>query len=378
MIALLAVSLAALTYTFVGYPALAALLARARPRPVRTRADFAPSLSVIVLAYNEEAEIEARVDNLRELDYPVERLELLVVTDGSTDATPERARASGALVLHEGGRGGKMAAMNRGAQAASGEILLFSDANNRYTRESARAVVAPFADAEVGVVTGRKVIDDGSGRPLDQAEGAYWRYEAKIREWESASGSTTGVNGEMIAFRRDAFPTPPPGTMNEDFVQAMMAATAGWRVVYAGEAVSIERASATAGDELTRRSRLVTGRGQALVQLLPGMIRRQPVLAWKLLSHKGLRPLVPLWMLSALASNALLALDHLWAQALLAAHVGFYVLALGGWLAERAGRRSRLLFIPYYFCRANLATLRGLWQFATGRHEAVWQRVRRA
>ncbi len=378
MTALLAISLAALAYTFVGYPAVAALLAHARPRPLRTEPGFAPALSVIVLAFNEESEIEARVENLRALDYPAERLELLVVTDGSDDATPERARATGATVIHESERRGKMAAMNRGADAARGEVLLFSDANNRYPADSAWAVVTPFADPAVGVVTGRKVIDDGSGRPLDAVEGAYWRYEAKIRAWESASGSTTGVNGEMIAFRRDAFPAPPEGTMNEDFVQAMMAASAGWRVIYAPNAVSLERASATSGDELTRRSRLVTGRAQALVQLLPRMLRTQPGLAFKLLSHKGLRPLVPVWMLAALASNAVLAVDHVWALALLVAQLGFYALAALGWLAERLGRRSRLLFIPYYFCRANLATVRGLWQFATGRREAVWERVRRA
>ena len=378
MIGLLAVSLGALAYTFVGYPALVALLARARPRPIRTRPGFTPLLSVIVLAYNEAAEIVARVENLRELDYPQGSLELIVVTDGSRDATPELARATGATVLHQPDRRGKMAAMNRGARAASGDVLLFSDANNRYTPGSARAVVAPFADPDVGVVTGRKVIEDGAGRPLDRAEGAYWRYEAKIREWESASGSTTGVNGEMIAFRRDAFPTPPDGTMNEDFVQAMMAAAAGWRVVYVADAVSLERASATASDELTRRSRLVTGRAQALAQLVPGMLRHQPGLALKLISHKGLRPLVPLWMLAALASNALLAFDHLWAKALLAAQLGFYALAALGWVAERAGKRNKLLFVPYYFCRANLATLRGLWQFVTGRREAVWERVSRA
>jgi len=378
MIALLAVSLGLLAYTFVGYPALVALLARVRPQPIRTEAGFNPTLSVIVLAFNEESDIAARVENLHALDYPSTSLETLVVTDGSTDATPERARAAGATVLHEPERRGKMAAMNRGADAASGEVLLFSDANNRYTPGSAKAVVAPFADPDVGVVTGRKVIDDGTGRPLDQAEGAYWRYEAKIREWESATGSTTGVNGEMIAFRRNAFPTPPEGTMNEDFVQAMMAATAGWRVVYAADAVSLERASATPNDELTRRSRLVTGRGQALFQLVPAMLRHRPGLALKLISHKGLRPLVPIWMLAALVSNALLAVDHLWAKALLAAQLAFYLLAGLGWLAEMAGKRNKLLFIPYYFCRANLATLRGLWQFATGRHEAVWQRVRRA
>ncbi len=378
MTALLAISLGVLVYTFVGYPALAALLARVRPRKLQLRADFSPQLSVIVLAYNEEAEIRDRVANLRDLDYPAAKLELVVVADGSEDATAENARAAGVTVLHQRERRGKMVAMNRGATAAGGEILLFSDANNRYTPESAKAIAAPFADPEVGVVTGRKMIDDRSGRPLDRAEGTYWRYETKIREWESATGSTTGVNGEIIAFRREAFPTPPEGTMNEDFVQAMMAAAAGWRIVYASDAVSIERASATASDELTRRSRLVTGRAQALVRVLPGLMLRQPGLAWKLVSHKGLRPLVPFWMIAAFASNVVLAFNHVWAQALLAAQLVFYALAVLGWLADRAGRQTRILFLPYYFCRANLATLNGLWNFATGRQEAVWQRVRRA
>ncbi len=377
MIALLAVSLGVLIYTFVGYPLAAATLARVRPLKLRSVPGFTPELSIVVVAYNEEAEIAARVANLRELDYPTEKLEILVVTDGSDDSTPDRARASGANVLHQPERAGKMAAMNRGAHVAEGEILLFSDANNRYGPEAARAIVEPFADAAVGVVTGRKVIDDGSGRPLDQAESAYWRYEAKIREWESTTGSTTGVNGEIIAFRRDAFPTPPEGTMNEDFVQAMMAAIAGWRVIYAPQAVSIEQASATAGDELTRRSRLVTGRAQALAQLLPEMVVKRPGLAVKLISHKGLRPLVPLWMISAFAANVVLSFDHLWAQALLAAQIAFYSLAVIGWVADRAGKRNRFLFLPYYFCRANLATLGGIWNFVTGRHDAVWQRVRR-
>ena len=361
---------------------LAALLARSETAPdLRTRAGFTPLLSVIVLAYDEEAEIKARVDNLRELDYPRGKPRA-AHRDGRVERRDARAwpaprERSCSTSRH---RRGKMAAMNRGARAASGDVLLFSDANNRYTPGSAKsrrcAVRRP----------GRWSRDQTQGHRTtapaarsNQAEGAYWRYEAKIREWESASGSTTGVNGEMIAFRRDAFPTPPEGTMNEDFVQAMMAAAAGWRVVYVADAVSMERASATTSDELTRRSRLVTGRcagaGPAAAQHAAA---RQPVLALKLISHKGLRPLVPLWMLAALASNALLAFDHLWAKALLAAQLGFYALAALGWVAERAGKRNKLLFVPYYFCRANLATLRGLWQFVTGRREAVWERVSRA
>ena len=372
-------SIALVVYTFVGYPAIVGVLARVRPRPVRSSPGFEPHVSVVVLAYNEAEIIRDKLENTRALDYPRDRLEILVVADGSDDATAEVAnQVEGVRVLHEPERRGKLAAMNRGAAAADGEILVFSDANNRYSPNVLRELVAPFADPSVGVVTGRKAIDDGEGRPLDRAEGLYWRYESKIKEWETSIGSVTAVAGEILAFRRDAFPAPRPGTMNEDFVQAMLAALSGWRVIYAPRALSLERASATVADEATRRSRLVTGRGQALRELLPLAVRKNPVYAWQIASHKGLRPLVPFAMVAAAFSNVSLARDARWARGLLALQVAFYAAAAAGWETERRGRRSRWLYLPYYFCRMNLATLDGVRNFAARRHEAVWAKVRRA
>ncbi len=371
-------SAALVVYAFAGYPAIVALLARTRPRPVRADPDAAPDVSMIVLAYDEAEIIEDKLRGTQALDYPPERLELLAVTDGSTDDTPLRAgRVPGVRVLHDPERRGKLAAMNRGAAAARGEILVFSDANNRYSREALRELVAPFADPEVGVVTGRKAIDDGEGRPLDRAEGLYWRYESRLKAWESAIGSVTGVAGEILAFRREAYRSPRIGTMNEDFVQAMLAASEGWRVVYAPEAVSLERASATLGDEATRRSRLVTGRWQALAELLPGMLRSNPRLAWQVISHKGLRPLVPGALVGLAAGSAPLARSSTAARLATVAQLLFYAGAAVGWHDARRGRRRRWSYLPYFFCRMNVASLRGLGDYATGRREAVWARVQR-
>ena len=365
-------------YVFVGYPALVALLARVRPRPPRLDFRFVPSVTVIVAAYNEEDVIMWRLANLGDLDYPQELLEVIVVADGSDDRTAELASAvPGTKVLHRAERGGKRAAVERAVAAATGELLVLTDANNRFTRETLRELMAPFADPEVGVVTGRKAIDDGTGRPLDRAEGLYWKYESLIKRWETRIGSTTGVAGEILTFRREAFRFVPPGTMNEDFVQAMLAALDGWRVVYAPRAVSLERASATLGDEAIRRSRLTTGRWQALRMLLPRLARRRPLLALQVVSHKGLRPLVPFALIVAAASNAVLALDHAWAAAVLALQALFYAAALGGWALEAAGRRSRWLYVPYYFCRMHVAALRGFGDFAGGRQQATWAKVRR-
>lgn len=378
MIVVFAGSLAVVSYAFAGYPALAWLLSIARRKPLRIDHGFTPQVSLIILAHNEAEIIVDKLDNTLRLDYPRERLEIMVVADGSDDDTEEHAATRpGVRVLYEPERRGKLAAMNRAAAVARGDILVFSDANNHYAENALRELVAPFADASVGVVTGRKAIDDGTGRPLDRAEGLYWRYESKLKEWESAAGSVTAVAGETLSFRREAFIEPPPGTMNEDFVQAMLAALEGWRVVYAPGALSLERASATIGDEATRRTRLVAGRWQALWTLFPHLVWRRPGLAWRVLSHKGLRPVVPWALLAALLSNAALAADAEWARWVGAAHLGFYAAAAGGWLAERIGRRTRLLYLPYYFCRMNVATLRGFRDFLTRRQNAVWTRVER-
>jgi biofilm PGA synthesis N-glycosyltransferase PgaC len=378
MTAAFAAAAGLVVYTFAGYPAIVAAWARLRPRPLRLDPSFRPPVTLIIAAYDEEAEIVARLHNAFEADYPRELLEVVVVADGSTDRTAELARTvPGVHVLHRPERRGKLAAMVHAAEAATADVLVFSDANNRYAPQTIRELVAPLADPAVGVVAGRKAIDDGDGRALDRAEGGYWRYESKLKSWESAIGSTIGAAGEVIAYRREAFRPPPEGVMNEDLVQAVTAAAEGWRVVYAPAAISVERASLTVEDEATRRSRLVTGRFQALAALMPALVRRNPRLAWQLVSHKGLRPVVPWALIVIAALNLPLARRRGWAVLTLAFQTAFYGAALGGWAAQRSGRRARALFLPYYFCRMNVAAVTGVWHFVTGRREHVWRRVRR-
>ena len=375
---LLAGSLGLVMYVFAGYPALMALLARVRPRPVHDDCAHRPTVSLIVVAHNEAGVIGPKLRNCAQLDYPAERLEVMVIADGSVDDTPDRVRDSpGVRLLFEPERRGKLMAMNRAARHARHEILVFSDANNLYSRGALLELVAPFADPTVGVVTGRKAIADDSGRPLDATESLYWRYESQIKAWENATGSVTGVAGEILAFRRGAYPELEAGTLNDDFVQAMTAAGRGWRIAYAPHAVSLERASATIEDEALRRARLVTGRLQALGHVLGPLTARDPQLAWQVVSHKGMRPLVPGLLLVALLSSASLGRRSPWGRLIVAAQAAFAGAALAGWRGERSGRRHRLTYMPYYFLRMNLATVRGIRDFATGRREAVWQRVER-
>jgi len=377
MLALLLGSLGLVAYVFVGYPAIMAVLARIAAKPVRGDDSFTPTVSLIIAAHNEAAVIDEKLDNVAALDYPREALQVIVAADGSDDDTAERAaRHPGVIALHRPERLGKLAAINRALDAATGEVLVFSDANNLYSPNAVRELVAPLADPTVGLVAGAKVIDASGGRSLDQAEGLYWRYESKLKEWESATGSAIGAPGEILAFRRQAYRTPEPGMLTEDFVQAMLVAV-DWRVVYAPRARSVERASATMEDEALRRSRLIVGRSQAMRALVPVLLRRNPRLAWRMVSHKGLRPVVPWALLTAAASNLGLVRRHRPARALALAQAAFYGLALLGWRDDRHGRRRKLTFLPFYFCRMNLASLRGLRDFAMGRREATWARVKR-
>ena len=212
MAVLLVGSLAAIAYVFAGYPAIMALLARLRPRPVRLDRDYRPHVSLIIAAHNEGAVIADKLRNVATLDYPRDRLQVIVAADGSDDDTARQAASfEGVIVLHRPERLGKLAAIERALAAAEAEVLVFSDANNMYSRDALRELVAPLADPAVGLVAGAKVIDEGRGRALDQAEGLYWRYESKLKEWESAVGCAIGAPGEIMALRRRAYRAPPPG-----------------------------------------------------------------------------------------------------------------------------------------------------------------------
>lgn len=377
----LAGATALVVYTLAGYPLVAGVLARLRPRPVRADPDACPPVSLVIAAHDEEEVIAAKLADTERLDYPAERLEVIVAADGSTDATVERAReAAGRMrlrVLHEPGRRGKLAAVDRAVAQASGDVIVLSDANNRYVPATLRELTAPFADPEVGVVTGRKAIDDGSGRPLDRAEGLYWRYESRLKEWESATGSVVAAAGEVLAFRREAYRSPDPAAITEDFAAALMAAADGWRVVYAPGAVSLEPASATVADEATRRSRLVTGRLQATAWLLPRLVRRRPGLAWRMVSHKSLRPFVPWALVTALPSSAVLSPHSRFARLALAVQVTLYGAAAAGRRDAVRGRRRTWTFVPYWFVRMQLAALQGTRDFTARRDMRAWTRVAR-
>lgn len=400
---ILGLSMGMIFYTYIGYPALLAVVARLWPRPVETGASTAvhtPTVTLLIAAYNEEETIAQKIENSLALDYPPECLQILVAADGSADRTapivaayagrgvgpprvgpprvgPPNVGPPSVGLSYEPARQGKMAAINRAMPRATGEIVVFSDANNFYQADALRELVRPFADASVGAASGAKVIAKGDG-VLGESEGLYWRYESFIKEKETAVHSSVGVAGEMLAIRRRLYQPPPDDIINDDFYIAVRLLHDGYRVVYVPTAHSTERISPTAQDEMARRTRIVAGRYQAIWrgrELLPW---KRPLLVWQIVSHKFLRPLVPLAMMAALFANMALA----WrkrplARLLLFLQMGFYGAALFGSSFHPGGKLGKLLYLPTYLVNSNLAALLGLGRFLAGKQTTRWQRVPR-
>jgi cellulose synthase/poly-beta-1,6-N-acetylglucosamine synthase-like glycosyltransferase len=367
-------------YTYVGYGLIMAALARRRARPVRA-GDITPSVTVLVAAYNEEDCIAAKIENTLALDYPTDRLELLVVTDGSTDRTGEIVQRyarqyANVRLLHEPERRGKVGALRRAFPLTTGEVVVFSDANSYFCPETVRRLVRPFADPTVGGASGAKRMLAQGDATAGEGEGLYWRYETWLKRNDSAVSSVMGVPGEIWAARREAYIPPDPDTLLDDFVASLRMVAAGWRVVFVPDVYASEEASPSLAAEFARRARNAAGGWQAFFKL-PGMLRHpNKLITFQYLSHRMLRWMVtPTLFVLALLANICLAARPFYALTL-ACQIAFYLLASVGWWLTAKGRRVRWLLAPFYIVLLNAAALAGGWRYLTGRQSVVWRKVR--
>jgi poly-beta-1,6-N-acetyl-D-glucosamine synthase len=378
-------SAAAVGYAMVGYPLLMAARARFAPRPVDRDPQARPSLTVLVPAHNEADVIARKLDSVLAIDYPRDRLEVLVVDDGSEDGTGaivQRYAARGVRLVSRSPRTGKMAALNAGVGAASGDLVLLTDASATFGTQAVLAAVAPFADPTVGVVSGQNLIRGGGGA-VEQPAGLYWRYQERLRAWESASGSTVGVTGNLFVFRRADHRRMPEDTINDEFAIAMDIAGRGRRVLYEADAVAVDEASASMSEEMARRTRINAGRFQSVGRHC-GAVLREPSMLFRLVSHKVLRPVVPLFLIAlAMASLLRRATGGPWRGPLRAVETGvlapgqvaLYGAAAVGAALERAGRpMPKIVSVPYFFVSSNIAALGGLLRFARGSQSVMWRK----
>lgn len=375
-------AIVALGYTFAGYPALVWMLARICPRPPR-RADVRPTVTVLVAAYNEAAIIARRIENCLALDYPADRLEIVIASDGSTDSTVavaqryERGGRPGPAVrvIAYPWRRGKPCVLNDTMPQCRGDVVVLADARQRYEADAVRRLVENFADPAVGAASGELCLVNEAGVAVGDGVGAYWRYEKLIRRAESAFDSTVGATGALYAIRRPLFEPMPSDTLLDDVLIPVRIARRGFRVVFDARAQAWDHAAPTARHEYTRKVRTIAGVAQLFARE-PWLLLPTHRLWLQAISHKLLRLAAPFLMLAVLVSAALLARRSPVYAAALAAQVVFYTAAVVGALLGRGrGVLSRLLAVPYAFCLLNLTTLVALARLASGRQQVQWSKA---
>jgi biofilm PGA synthesis N-glycosyltransferase PgaC len=412
---LLATSFFIVFYNYAGYALIAYTLTALRRRhPEKTQAEmtpFTPSISFIVAAYNEEECIGEKIVNCLEQDYPAEKIEFIFVTDGSSDRTPEIvSRYPAVRLLHEDQRKGKSAAMNRAVGAARHNILIFSDANTVLNKAAISNIARHYREKQTGGVAGEKKVIP-PGRPLNTpggeshngsgdkvhnisggqdhngpggGEGAYWKYESRLKKIDSAFYSVVGAAGELFSVRKELYVPLEDSIVLDDFVLSLRVAEKGYRIRYEPEACATELPSFSIEDEQKRKIRIAAGGFQAM-KMLGSLLKfwRQPALSFLYISHRVLRwTLSPLCFILALIANGVLVLqpDHgRLVEVLLAGQLLFYSLALaGGVLMQQNKRQPKAVKLAYYFVFMNISVIRGFFRYLKGGQKATWEKARRA
>jgi cellulose synthase/poly-beta-1,6-N-acetylglucosamine synthase-like glycosyltransferase len=338
-----------------------------------------PRLSIVFSAFNEEACIRQKIENCLALDYPEDRLEIVVGCDGCTDRTAEIARAAGGgrvRVEELSPRSGKATVLTRLVPAALGDVVVLTDANVMLERGALRALARRFRDRSVGAVVGRLRLVNPRNHEFE--EGVYWKYETFLKYYEGKHGTVLGANGGIYAIRRLLFQPLRPDTITDDFVIPVRIAVRGWQVPFAPDALAFEDTAEDAGKEFVRRARIGAGNWQALARVPDLLDPRVGFLFFAFVSHKLLRWATPLLLAVALAANvALAAAPGAWGfRGLLVAHLAFYLLAVAGRLGA-AGKVRRLASHAHYFVAMNAALAVGFWRFLRGTQAATWQRTDR-
>ena len=350
-------------HTYVGYPLLLMVWGMGKSAtPVRVYAN--PKVTIVIAAWNEARHIAARIDNCLQQIYPSEMLEIVVVSDGSTDETSSIVRSfasKGVSLVELETRMGKAVALNVGVAAAHGEIVVFADARQSFSPTAVRELVANFADALVGAVSGELILESNSAGPTAEGVGLYWTIEKWIRQKEAAIDSIVGATGAIYAIRRDLFEALPPGTILDDLLTPMRIVMQGYRVVFEGRALAFDRVAHDYSSEFKRKVRTLAGNYQA-ISFCPRLMKPWANRIFlQFVSHKVFRLIAPIALVGLFVTNAV----HLggWFTIFMALQITGYSLAIVGWWLNRVGVRERLTGAAFTFCLLNYASLMGAVQF---------------
>ncbi len=366
-------------YTYFGYPAAILGLSLVINRKVLKK-DYEPTVTFLITAYNEEKNLREKLENTLALDYPRDRLEILVASDGSTDQTDEivRGYAERGVSLHRvEGRVGKTETQNQAMKAAKGEIVIFSDATTKYRTDAIRKLVRNYSDPSIGAVSGRYEYVNPKGAPVGIGTILFWKYENSIKSRQVRINTVTGCCGCIYSVRKDLY-EPLPRDIISDLVEPLKILAKGYRIAFEPEAVAYEETTETSKQEFSMRVRVIS-RGMNGLWYMRELFNpfRYGFISFQLFSHKVLRWMIPFWLLLLLLTNLyLIGQGSTFYTLCFVLQVLFYAGAAGGYLLDRMGRKIRLLALPLYYCVVNAASMAAFFRIIAGRKSIVWETVR--
>jgi len=371
------VSIAIIAYTYVGYPLIILVVSKLFRKPVDKKPIF-PKVSILLAAYNEEKVIERRLRNFLSLDYPKDKLEIIVVSDGSTDRTAEiisKWTDMGVKLLNSPVRRGKAHALNRAVAEAKGEIIVFADARQVYDPDAIKELVANFSDERVGAVSGELHFRNGSETsPIGEGLSRYWTYEKFIRKHESMLHSSLGATGAIYAIRRELFTPIPEDTILDDFVIPMKIVQKGFRVIFEPRAKAYDKPFSKAKQEFIRKVRTLAGNWQAFAFVKDLFNPFRSKVALQLISHKFLRLIVPYLVMIAFISNILL-LSRPFYKLTYILQLLLYVCAIFGLLSQGKKFNPKVCKLCATFVLFNIAVVAGWWNFVRRKQNAIWKKA---
>lgn len=388
MVSLFWIGLGVILYTYIGYPVILALLVKGKkiisPRhSVFYENHELPQITLLVACFNEADILKAKIENTLQLDYPINKRKLFFVTDGSTDRSGEIIKQYPEIEqFHEPARKGKNAAVNRVMAFVKTPIVIYCDANTFLNKKSLQLIARHYKDEKVGGVAGEKrVTQSEQDNAASSGEGAYWKYESKLKKWDSELHTVVGAAGELFSIRTALYEEVPPGVLIEDFRLSMNIAKKGYRVIYEPEAYAMETGSESMKEEHKRKVRISAGGLIEVWHFLDLLnIFRYGWLSFQYVSHRMLRwTFAPLSLLMVVIANIILASSETtFFKLALIAQVLFYLVAITGYLLRNQKLRFRILFVPYYFLFMNVSVYQGLFRLLRGKQSDVWDKAKRA
>ena len=377
-------------YTYIGYGIILYVLLKVKQllfgkeeKPTLPEDQQLPDVTLMICAYNEEEVIREKMENIREIDYPKEKFCVMWVTDGSTDHSNDMLREYPEVKLvFSPERRGKAAAMQHGLRENKAEYVVFTDANTMLNAGAIKEIVCQFMKKGVSCVSGEKrVVARYEGQTAAEGEGLYWKYESTLKQWDSDLYSAMGAAGELFAVRMSHYREAPSNALLDDFMMSMLILKDGHRIAYTREAYAMEYGSANMVEESKRKRRIAAGGLQSTWWLRSLMNPlRYPKVCFQFVSHRVLRwSIAPFALLALIPLNVALVMLKAgtvymvlwWAQ------IAFYLAAFCGYLLALKGRKSKLLYVPYYFLFMNMNVFRGIGYLHSHKSSGTWEKARR-